>query len=376
MLTLLTFGCSFGLTAVTQEGRESVPEITTITPAVGPPNGGTEVTISGSGFAGDVRVSFDGVWGDVTVVDPSTLLVTTPGIGVELAVDVVVEADNGTDTVADGFTYRRGGGDSGEDSGGEIDVDNTGKVGGYVTFAWSDLACPVCTGLPSTEPPTVSATAAFHAPERGSWWSWIPADGACVADAAATALATTTYNAGGNVILNDGTNDVILASATGSGGVAYAASGLTTANWSSNGAWDVAGRGGTEVDAFRLDDVLVTPSDFTYIQPGGIVADTTQGAWTVPFGGAAGTTVSWAPFSVGDLVVVTLTASSGGSTTCTSTDDGTLLVPATAVTGFSNGAQLTIRITRYTFGEAVLPDGSTLETVGSIERVGTGYVSY
>lgn len=376
MTILFAFGCSFGLTAVNQEVRSGAPEITAVTPSSGPPSGGTEVTISGARFVGDVQVRFDGVSAEVTVVDPTTLLVVTPGLGVELAVDVEVEAGNGTTTLPDGFTYRRDDEDSAGDSGGTTDTDHTGEVGGYVAFTWSDLACPVCTGLPSTEPPTVRATAAFHAPAHGSWWSWIPADGACTPEVTPTPLATTTRDAGATVVLNDGSQDVILSSTSGTGGVTYTSAALATSDWAADGLWDVAARGGAGVDPFRLDDVLVTPADFTYIQPGGLVADTTQGAWTVPFGASSGTTITWAPYNVGDLVLVTLTASSGGSATCRSADDGTILIPASTVTGWSNGAQLTVRITRYTFGEAVLSDGSTLETVGSIERIGTGYISY
>lgn len=372
-----SFGCSFGLTPVVKDPSSIPLQIGTIVPAFGPPGGGTEVIISGSGFAADTTVTFDDRVGSVTVLDASTLLVVTPGIRVELDVDVTVASSNGTDTVVDGFSFRRGGGgDSGGGDGSAADTaDYAGMVGGYALFELSVLACATCASPPATEPPSVAASAVFHAPARGSWLSWVPPDESCLPEVSRTPLATTSWNAGTTIVLSDGSQDVVLSSTSGSGGVSYAASALTTANWAPDGQWQVAGRGGADVAAFRLDGLLVTPSDFFYIQPSGLLAESTKSAWAVPFGASAGTTITWAPYNIGDFVLVTLEAS-GRSATCRSADDGTMLIPASTVTGWSNGTQLTVRIARYSLLEGVLPDGSTLEAVGSIERVGTGYVSY
>jgi|GEM_PF-2359059 len=81
--------------------------VSSVTPAAGPPSGGTEVTIAGSNFDSDSTVTFGGnAATDVTYVDGGTLTALTPA-GEEGAVDVSVVGRYGTrGTLADGFTYR------------------------------------------------------------------------------------------------------------------------------------------------------------------------------------------------------------------------------------------------------------------------------
>jgi hypothetical protein len=79
--------------------------ITGVSPNTGPAGGGTEVTITGTGFTGATGVMFGGVAGaDFTVVDDSTITVTTPA-GTAGAVDVVVVHPGGDETLTGGFTY-------------------------------------------------------------------------------------------------------------------------------------------------------------------------------------------------------------------------------------------------------------------------------
>lgn len=384
LLSLLAPGCSFGLTpSGFEDTTTTATRIDAVSPAFGAPGGGTNVEITGAGFVGDVVVSFGGVWGEATVVDSSTLTVTTPGIGVSLTVDVVVESDNGVATLPDGFAFRvGGGGDTGGDDtgGGDTTGGYDGLVGGYAEFEHLSIACLPCYGLSSSTPPTVTAGAKFHAPSAGSWLSWIPSDGACVSDAAPNTLATTTRNAGATLILNDGARDVTLTAVGGSGGVVYEGSGLVASDYTFGGVWDLAGRGGADVGALLLNDTLRTPADFSSVTPAAILATSTGEAFTVGFGSSAGTPVTWSPSGVGDLVLVTLEASSGGSyigsTTCRSTDDGSILIPGSATSGWDSGTQLSVRIVRYDNEESVLTDGSTFETSGRVERVGTGVVRY
>nr|MDQ6927130.1 IPT/TIG domain-containing protein [Actinomycetota bacterium] len=82
------------------------PQIASLTPDRGPVDGGTPVSIAGSGFDCARQVSFGGVVLDVT---PSpTLTVTSPAHG-RGVVDVVVLADNGGTTLSSNpasFTYQ------------------------------------------------------------------------------------------------------------------------------------------------------------------------------------------------------------------------------------------------------------------------------
>ena len=75
-----------------------------ITPDNGPIAGGTVVTITGSGFTGATGVTFDGAPGtDFSVVDDSTIIVTTPA-GAAGPAEVVVQSPNG-DSEPGVFTY-------------------------------------------------------------------------------------------------------------------------------------------------------------------------------------------------------------------------------------------------------------------------------
>ncbi|HKX32081.1 MAG TPA: M36 family metallopeptidase [Blastocatellia bacterium] len=88
------------------------PVITAITPAFGPPGGGTQVMISGTNFteSEDTRITFDGVPAtQVTVLGSSALRAVTPA---HSAGQVTVRISNrrGTATQSRGFTYYEPGG--------------------------------------------------------------------------------------------------------------------------------------------------------------------------------------------------------------------------------------------------------------------------
>jgi photosystem II stability/assembly factor-like uncharacterized protein len=95
--------------ALAQGPQETpAPVITAITPAIGPPAGGTTVTISGNRFGPNATVAFGSAAAtNVTVVNGRKITVTIPahvsGFGF---VDVVVtHPDSRTGTVAGGFEY-------------------------------------------------------------------------------------------------------------------------------------------------------------------------------------------------------------------------------------------------------------------------------
>src|SRR5690606_13171099 len=80
------------------------PAITAITPDEGPEDGGTPVTITGTGFTGATGVTFGGVPAtDVVVVDDSTVTATTPPHAPGLVGVVVVMP--GADSGPVDFTY-------------------------------------------------------------------------------------------------------------------------------------------------------------------------------------------------------------------------------------------------------------------------------
>jgi hypothetical protein len=84
----------------------SSPTVTSLSPNSGTVNGGTRVTLTGTGFAAGATVSFGNVRGtSVTVTNSTTLSVTTP-VHAAGAVNVVVTNSNGSlATLTNGYTY-------------------------------------------------------------------------------------------------------------------------------------------------------------------------------------------------------------------------------------------------------------------------------
>jgi hypothetical protein len=85
------------------------PTVTAVAPPVGSVDGGTLITVMGSGFADDDpgtnTVTIGGAQATgVAVLDDGNLTCTTPP-GTAGMVDVVVTNDNGTGTLVDGFRY-------------------------------------------------------------------------------------------------------------------------------------------------------------------------------------------------------------------------------------------------------------------------------
>jgi hypothetical protein len=115
---LVTGTTSAGATNV-QIGQQSTFFVSSVTPSVGNPDGGEEVTIQGGGFDGPVRVTFNGAAATVRSVSANSIRVVVPsataaginvGVGQSVPVSVAVtinvnETGQTTDTLANGFTY-------------------------------------------------------------------------------------------------------------------------------------------------------------------------------------------------------------------------------------------------------------------------------
>jgi len=82
------------------------PSIASVTPATGLTNGGTTVTLVGTGFASGVTVNF-GAWPalSVEVVNSTELTAVTPPSALGTVSVVVTNADGQSATLSNGFTY-------------------------------------------------------------------------------------------------------------------------------------------------------------------------------------------------------------------------------------------------------------------------------
>jgi hypothetical protein len=99
---------------------ETIPSISSVSPAVGPPTGGQIIRINGANFRAPVRVLFDTglplpVEASVVAVTSTTIDVVTPsvnlGAGQQLLSDIILITEVGTTTeyrveAADAFTFR------------------------------------------------------------------------------------------------------------------------------------------------------------------------------------------------------------------------------------------------------------------------------
>jgi hypothetical protein len=83
----------------------AAPDLTAVNPGTGPITGGTSVTLTGTGLTGTTSVTFDGLPAtSVTVVNATTVTALTPSHSAGL-VDVQLTTPDGSDTLANAFTY-------------------------------------------------------------------------------------------------------------------------------------------------------------------------------------------------------------------------------------------------------------------------------
>jgi len=100
-----------GTSPADQYSYVAAPAVTGVSPASGPLAGGTVVTITGAGFTGATTVHVGTAVADFTVVNDTTITLTTPGDGSSTgAVDVTVTTAGGTSATgpADQYTYTTG----------------------------------------------------------------------------------------------------------------------------------------------------------------------------------------------------------------------------------------------------------------------------
>lgn len=84
----------------------SSPVIEWIEPRSGPPSGGTEVTIAGSGFLEGIEVRFGVVPSEeVTLIGETELLAITPAYSPDVVDVTVTNSDGGSYTLPDAFIY-------------------------------------------------------------------------------------------------------------------------------------------------------------------------------------------------------------------------------------------------------------------------------
>lgn len=388
MILFVLSGCgSLGLQSAVEDSGVAL-SITGVEPNWGPPDEATDVIITGTGFTGAVSVAFgEAVVDNVILVDEHTIEATAPAANVEAAVDVWVQSDAGTTSKPLAFTYSAekpedtgdadadadADSDTDADADGDTDTSGAGKVGGLVQFTLVQIACPDCLGLTSSL--DVSATAAFHDPTKKSWVSWLPAEGSCAENPAASDAASTFLDAGEWVYLTSGSRSVALRSATDA---IYASESLDEKDFVRNGAYEVtATEGGRDLDAFSVSDAFITPQAISTVEPYEMLYTTPTSAFAarVPKSRA---NFTWAPSGGSGSFVILLDVYNGNTgaflteVMCRGPDNGSMTVPS-GYLGYPANSLLVIGMYRYVVDSFERPDNaSTVETVINLGVIGTG----
>lgn len=89
------------------EGYSAPPKVTSISPVTGPAAGGTNITVTGTGFRSGATVSIGGVLcTNIVVVSSMSITATTPaGTSGQIAACIVVNQDGQVGPLAAAFTY-------------------------------------------------------------------------------------------------------------------------------------------------------------------------------------------------------------------------------------------------------------------------------
>ncbi|MFZ5481457.1 MAG: IPT/TIG domain-containing protein [Myxococcota bacterium] len=375
-MILALLGCGFGLDPLAEDGGGTI-SIVEVSPRWGPPDGGTEVTITGTGFVGEVAVTFGNADVIVTVVDAQTIVATTPYAGVEATVDVSVTSDLGRADAPGAFAYSEDepeetDADTDADADADADDDGTGAVVETSVFV---VACPECFGV--TQQVYVSASAAFHDGVRGSWTEWLPAVGDCANGSLTPAGPADAFvDVGDWVDLRSRSQSISMQGTPGADGVTYLADDLTEADWESGADFDLSVPEGGEWGAFEVENAVETPENFTDVQPVELLEPNPQRAFSARIR-KTGQEFTWAPYG-GDgsiLLLVDVYSAQGsyqGTVSCREADDGRLTLPSSALNAYQANSLLAVSIYRYQLATFDLPTGAEGESVSSIGYMGTG----
>ncbi len=148
-VTVVTPNGTSDTTAADQYTYNAPPAVTGLTPSNGPEDGGTAVTIQGTGFSGATAVYFGSAAVAPDSVSASSITATAPaGTG---TVDVTVVTPNGTSdtTAADQYTYNAPPAVTGltpsngpEDGGTAVTIQGTGFSGATAVYFGSTAVAP------------------------------------------------------------------------------------------------------------------------------------------------------------------------------------------------------------------------------------------
>lgn len=373
-------------------GEQGALRIDSLSPAVAPLAGGTEVTIRGAGFLGDVRFWFGNSEVTTTVLDPQTVVVSTPEVFVEATVDVQLTSAEGQVLLPGAFTFAddaggtgsgSGSGTGGSSGGGTTGGGGTGGgtgggggsglVSGKVELGAIAVGCPSCFGVTQTY---VASEAVFHTPQAVDWLDYLPAQGTCQLNPAYSDPVASSLSIGSTAFLQTGATTVTFTQTSRDGLVTYQSPSADFDDYVKNASWDLSITDGGSLGPHTVSGAMYSTSGFTDIQPIEILSDTPYAFPYLSVGSGAG--FGWAPTGIADGVVIdllvfdSLTGNLTGEILCYARDSGSFVVPADKFGSFYVDDLVGVFLYRLKETAAVSPvDGSTVQGISSLGALGT-----
>lgn len=333
-------------------GKSSI-HVTSISPVNGPINGGTQVTIEGSGFddgTGTIGVWFGGYYGEVAGFDDTSIVVYTPPGDDFGAVEVGVENAFGQQVLPDAFEY-----------------------GNFVYGAVTILSAFDIVN-PNQFNPAVNdymdAYMAFTQPTENELTVPIPPANSCEFNPPDQPFGSVVLlDAGNNVTLSGPGSDVLLPRQTGP---RYYPTNVIpgTSAFFQDATYTVSNDGGPDIPAMGEIDALVTPTDFVVAAPniGAVPLQTVSRGIDLTF--------QWSGGSPGLFYIELAGYLQGTGYTneklrCRADDSGSFTIAGGYMNMFTQSDQLVVTVARRTDAYWVVPTNSALgQSVGIINKIG------
>lgn len=325
-------------------------ELTGITPAFGPTDGGTTVTLMGGPFTADAKVGFGTKVATVVKVDANNLVVTSPAQASEGPVDVAVIQGGLSAKLTNAFTYYDAMNGRVAYLGDLYYIHNLSQdLGSDSAGVWTYLV---------------------DGGKKTDFWSlYAPKLDSCESDYNAYPAGQTLKNPA-DVTLQTGAQAKMQIPWDGNSGTwadADIGSGFVegasyTATFPAVGTWPAAG----------VSNAVNTPSAFTVTEP--------SMSRDVPYVDGNNFRVQWTGGKAGDavLIAVSMFDREGGyvqeTVTCAAIDDGSFTIPINAWQNWSSNRWLLVSVTRDIEGAQSLPfNGGAVKISGTYTVQGYGY---
>ena len=242
-------------------------------------------------------------------------------------------------------------------------------IGGYFQYKLQQIACPPCFGIQQEISITVEAE--FHEPITDQHTEWLLVPGECTANLTITNPSENIIDVGQSIIVESPFRSFYL-SPRGDG--TYYNNSLYETQYDRDAIHTISS------DTIGNIAQFTSFHGFDYIEPASMLYIDPSYAFAAPIS-SGGAYFSWGPYGSDSLFFITLDiySSNGaallGSVTCSSLDDGSMIIPGQYLSNYSPGSLVAIYLNRHKVDlSPMAPLESYLESHMQWEVVGTGYL--